>query len=495
MLSEYRQRFGDLQAELNRENYLVHSGRPASRTPASLLREAGDLFDQVDALRRALEEIAPHRTTERAAIGRLIAFAAEGRMALRALEVTEEIARYEACARLQWEGGELSLAEAAGRLAVEAEAVRRRDLYARRADLIRGADDLRAERLLRWREAAQSLGFDSLTVMRRQLRGVEIETLANQAERLLAKTERGYVAALASLLPRESGVSMDDAVVADLPFLHRYTRFDHFFSGDRLLARYRDLFAGFGFQTDQQTNLELDFAERPGRDSHAFCAPIRIPGEVKLVFSVRGGQANARAFLREAGRAQHAAWTSPALHPEFRFGGGAVPLAWGMLLEMLPLDPRWLMNTCGFVENAAFRHALAVFRLLAVRQSAVVLLHECEMHAGAANPQFAARMTDALHVRFDETDRLRCLDDPFHSADFLRAAAFESQLRDHLKTRFGQRWWAMSKAGEMLIDLWNTGNRYSIEELAALIGLGEPDFDWLAAELLDAIEPIEPIST
>jgi hypothetical protein len=97
-------------------------------------------------------------------------------------------------------------------------------------------------------------------------------------------------------------------------------------------------------------------------------------------------------------------------------------------------------------------------------------------------------MTDAARVRFDGTERLRSLDDAFHSADFLRAAAFESQMREYLKTRFGERWWASHKAGETLIDIWNTGRRYTLEELASMIGMGALDFDWLASESLESME-------
>ena len=57
-----------------------------------------------------------------------------------------------------------------------------------------------------------------------------------------------------------------------------------------------------------------------------------------------------------------------------------------------------------------------------------------------------------------------------------------------MKTRFGARWWASLKAGETLIDLWNTGRRHTDEELAAMIGLGELDFDWLASETLESME-------
>ena len=150
------------------------------------------------------------------------------------------------------------------------------------------------------------------------------------------------------------------------------------------------------------------------------------------------------------------------------------------------------MTTFGFVENMEFRRALAVFRLIRLRQRAALLDYEIEFHSGGpasgAGARYAELMTDAARVRFDGTERLRSLDDAFHSADFLRASAFEAQMREYLKTHFGLRWWASRKAGETLIDLWNTGRRYTVEELASMIGLGALDFDWLASELLELLE-------
>lgn len=498
MLSEYRQHFGELHAELHRDDFLFRSGRKPRRETASILREYSDLFQKADELRQAHEETSTHRVTERASIRRLIAFALEGRVASRARELANETEQYELHARLDWDERKLAISEANDLLASETDAARRRDLFARRADLIRGANDLRAERLERMQDAARAIGFDSLLVMRRELRGPElrsmdVEKLAEMAGNLLSKTESRYVSSLASLLHRELGISLDDATEADLPLFLRFTRFDQFFPRERMPGIYRDLFAELGFRTENQSNVELDSAARPHKQPQAFCAPVRVPDEVKLVFTARGGQANYREFLREAGHAQHAAWTSRNLYPEFRVGGDkAVQQAWGMLLENLPLDPHWLMSTFGFVENAAFRHALAVFQLMAVRQAAAQVIYESEFYAGRlagnAGARFAELMTDAARVRFDETEHLRVLDESFQAADFLRASAFEAQMREYLKTKFGQHWWATRKAGEMLIDLWNTGQQYSVEELAAMIGLGELDFDWLAAELLGQVE-------
>ncbi len=329
--------------------------------------------------------------------------------------------------------------------------------------------------------------------MLRELRGLDYEGLAERARGILSKTESGYVNALAHLLARETGVSRDDATQADLGFLQRFTRFDHFFPRERMLGVYRELFAALGFNSEKQSNLAIDSDLRPGKQPQAFCSPIRVPDEIKLSVNLTGGQANYRELLREAGCAQLYAWTSSNIYPEFRLGGDRAAVeAWGLLFENLALDERWLMATFGFVENREFRRALTVSRLIRLRQRAALLDYEIEFHSGGlasgAGTRYAELMTDSARVRFDGTERLRSLDDAFYSADFLRASAFESQMREYLKTRFGVRWWASRKAGETLIDMWNTGRRYTVEELASMIGLGALDFDWLASESLESLE-------
>src|SRR5262245_6300674 len=495
MLSEYRQRFGDFHTELHREDYLFRSGHKHSREVARIRREHSDLFKSsaIAELRAKLEETPEHRETERASVKRLIAFAVEGALSTRAQEVSDEIENYESDAFVDWQGRRAPFRASASLLADEKDFARRRDLFARRAGVIEAVQDLRAERLEKLRDGARELGYENRLAMRRELRGLDYDRLAELGRAILSKTEGGYVNALASLLPRETGVSIDDATQADLGFLQNFTRFDHFFPRERMPGVYRELFAALGFSSEKQSNLAIDSEPRPGKQPRAFCSPIRVPDEIKLSVNLTGGQANYRELLREAGRAQLYAWTSRNLYPEFRLGGDrAVVEAWGLLFENLALDERWLMTTFGFVENREFRRALAVFRLLRLRQRAALLDYEVEFHSGGmasgARPRYVELLTDAARVRFDGTERLRSLDDAFHSADFLRASAFEAQMREYLKTHFGVRWWASRKAGETLIDVWNTGRRHTVEELATMIGLGALDFDWLASESLESME-------
>jgi hypothetical protein len=494
MLSEYRQRFSDFHTRLYREEFLFRAGRKEKREMAHIRSEYSDLFDSavISDLRAKLEETSRFLETEAVSIRRLIAFATEGNLNLRARELFDEIERHESTARIDWQGTEIGFHQSAELMANEADAARRRDLFARRADVINAVQDLRAEASEKMREGVQELGFENYLAMRRELRGVDFEKLSMQSDLLLSKTESRYMSALASLLPREAEVSIDDATQADLDYLRRFTRFDHFFPRERMMGVYRELFAALGFNTDRQSNLQIVSTPRQ-QQPQALCMPIRIPDEVKLLVNLIGGQANYRDLLREAGHAQLFAWTSRSIYPEFRIGGDrAVQEAWGLLFENLMLDEHWLAGTFGFIESAQLRRALALFRLMDVRRYAALLKYETDFNAGRlagnAGARYAELMTDAVRVRYDDTDHLRDLDDAFYSGGFLRGCPFESQMREYLKTRFGRRWWASCKAGEMLIDLWNTGQRYTVEELSGMIGFGELDFDWLAEELQSQIE-------
>jgi hypothetical protein len=444
MLSEYRQRFVDYQTELNRENFLFHSGRKKRWGGVQIFREYSDLFrlQVVDELRALLEET--HTKTDADSIKRLIAFTREGNVLAKVHEIDAQI-----------------------------EA---------------GDEDLRAERFDILHEAARSLGYDNYLAFRREIRELDYQSLAAKAMTLLSQTEEAAASAIKQFFAREFDIPVERATLAELAYLKNFTRFDHFFPPEQMLRIYRDLFAGLGFNTDRQANIEIDVEPRPRKEERSFSYPIRIPEEIKITTATTGGQRNTRGFLRAAGQAQNYAWTSRKLKYEFRIGGDrAVVESWGMLLDNLMLDRDWLLRSSGFTESREFRQVIGLRQLLSVRRYAAKLNYEVEYHSGDlknnAGQRYAELLTGATGVRIAESGYLRDLGDSLYPADFLRAGAFESQLREYLKTKFGTHWWASAKAGEMLIDLWNTGQRYQLDELASMIGLGELDFDWLATEL------------
>ncbi len=488
-LTEHRHRFGEFHAQRNRDHDRFFSGQQAQPETGFLYSEFSDLFSRttIRALRHELEDCS--RIDDRAAIKLLLADASHEHITARVRELTEEIRAHESQASIVWEGETTGFLSAAALLKREPNPAKRHDLAARRAEVTKDMQDLRAERLEKLHAAALDFGAENYLTFYAELRDIPYEKLSAQLQPFLANTESRYVAALSPLLAREANVTLDEATSADLSYFQQLTRFERFFPAWQIQHAYRETYSGLGIFTYQQNNIVIDDQPRPRKSAQSFHFPIRVPDEIHVICTLTDGARSYASFLHETGHAQQYAWTSRNLYPEFQFSGdGAVREAFALLFEGLLHDEHWLSDLLKYYESQEFRHVLAAQKLLRLRRYTAKLTYEIELHAGqlasTAGARYSELLTDAVRVRYDETDHLRDVEDGFTCANYLRAAAFESQLREQLKTKFGSRWWTSRKAGDYLIDLWNTGGRYQIEELAKMIDLGELSFDWLAEESL-----------
>ena len=490
-LTEHRQRFCEFNSQLNREQYLFHSGQKETPETKYLYSEFNDLFSAITitTLQKELAATSPARETDQAAIKLLLANARHEKIQAQVRDLDEEINDYEAHATIIYEGEPLSFHAASAKLKHEPDPKKRHELSARRAEIIKGAQDLHAERLEKLHTAASDSGSENYLALYQESRGVDYNKLAAQMQQFLSFTESKYVAVFSAHLLQSAHISMDEATQADLGYMQQLKKFAPHFPAWQLLPAYRETFSGLGISTYKQTNIVFDDQSRVRKNSEAAHFPLLVPDEIQIVFTPADGQRKFQALLHEAGYAQQFAWTSRHLFPEFQFtGDGATREAFALLFAALVGDERWLADTLHFHESRDFRHALAVQKLLHVRRYAAKLSYEVELHAGklatTAGARYAELLTDAVRVKYDDTEHLRNVSEAFYSADFLRASAFEAQLREQLKTKYGSRWWTMRKAGETLIDLWNTGGRYKVEELAKMIDLGDLSYDWLAEECL-----------
>ncbi len=190
-----------------------------------------------------------------------------------------------------------------------------------------------------------------------------------------------------------------------------------------------------------------------------FCAALQVPDEIKLVLNPQEDWADVGLLLGSAGRVQQFAWTSRNLPPELRlYGDRSIQYGWAFVFSSLAFTREWLEETYGFAENAAIRRVAAVNELIDARQDAEGAMHE---------------------------------DSKYRSAESMRGRAFATQMLEQLRSQFGSRWWRSRKAGDMLIDLWNTGYRYTADELASMAGLGELSFEWLASQMLKVVREVK----
>jgi len=495
MLTHYRSEFADFNIKLTRELYLFNSGQKERYEVADIYDRYSDLFNReaIEELRRELQNVPEYFESERRAIKHLITFAIENFIESKINHLTEEILEHEAKSSIAWDGESVEFHRSAALLANEPDKIRRRRLYDLRAKIINETDDLRGERLAKMHELASELGFDGYTAMCRDIYNVDYERLAEQVKPLLAKTEDLYVEQLSRNLPADAHVSLEEAERADMPYFLRSVRFDRMFPESRLILVYRETMHGLGIKTYKQTNIEIDDEARPRKNPRAFCAPIVIPDEVKLVINPIGGQDDYQALLHEAGHAQHFGWTAPDLKPDYKYAGDrALSEMYAFLFQYLLSDHLWLREMLGFDRTDDFIRTLLLHKLLILRRYVAKLNYEVKLHSGAiyseAGQLYADLLTEATRFRHGSDQYLSDIDDGFYSGDYLRAWILEVQLRDWLKTKYGRSWWRSRKAGDLLIQIWQTGNRYTADEIASQAGFGPLSLDSIIEEFGEGLK-------
>ncbi|MFZ4627927.1 MAG: hypothetical protein ACOYNR_06315 [Blastocatellia bacterium] len=443
MISDYRERWSQYQTAVWEDRWRASQGKGGG--DEWIFREYSDLFTRAasEEIRLLHEETPQSQTTERQRLARLRAFSTEGRIWHRQVDLTQELER--AFAAGSGEG-----------------------------------EDLARERLVRLTEMARAEGSTDYADLRQTLRGIDYPTIAPAAERLLESLHR----ILRDLPEKGWWESGQHLAPMEGPLLRGWGR----------LERYRDVMSGIGVRTWQQPGLTFTpqlAAKQERWEEKIDCYPIRVPEEIRVELPEEDGATREQLFWRSVGVAQSYAWTSPQLALEFQhvtpWGDRALELAWAGLFESLVRDRHWLTEMGRVVDSCALRRSLFKQRLLRLRFAAAWFLFSYAALVGRSPGRELDAYLEATGRAFSvDQPRPGCLREvslTLVPADLLRAAAFEASLRDRLRSAYGFRWWTSRRAGDLLIDLWNTGQRYSIEEMASLIGLGTIDLAWAFDEL------------
>ena len=140
-----------------------------------------------------------------------------------------------------------------------------------------------------------------------------------------------------------------------------------------------------------------------------------------------------------------------------------------MLLEHLTIDPVWLERRLDFPRPREFSAEGATQLLWVLRRYCAKLIYELEFHTEpdvtAMRRRYVELLGDALKVEPSDTDYLADIDDGFYASQYLRAWAFEAQLRAYLREKFGNAWFTRKDAGSLLRELWSEGQKPTADEL------------------------------
>jgi hypothetical protein len=451
-------------AELDEESYLHFAGHKETYELAPIYERHERLTQLDTALALGASVDGDRRRRE------LWKFACAGYLGNFVSEEAQRVAELEATLTATVDGEEIPFRMLKPRLMNEEDRDVRERVEAARNELTEqhlNALELQAAEVVQ--RETRRLGAESYADLYRSF-GLPLDDLAEQCRRLLADTEDLWVKTGERFFRSRIGLGLGEVTRWDVGRAWRGVEWDTAFPAAGMLPALEVTLADFGIDLHAQPNVELDLEERPNKDPRAFCSPIEIPGRVILVMKPQGGPDDWRALFHEAGHTEHFAHTDASLSPEERrLGDNAVTEGWAMLLEYLTTDPTWLERQLAFPRPYEFAAEGAATLLWIVRRYSAKLLYELEFHAAddltALRPRYVELLADATKVEPAAADYLGDIDPGFYASEYLRAWAFEAQLRAYLRERFGNAWFSRRDAGSLLRELWAEGQRPTADEL------------------------------
>ena len=479
-LAAYGEQLDRFLEQVNEAQYRQLAGLEDGMGLEAIYAEHGGLFDK-----RAIESLrtlADGDGEEPAQARALLAFAVEEHLSSRVAELTEAIAVAESQAVVVWRGARIAYRDVWNRATDIAHRAERNALAASHYEALEAMNPLRWERLLRMVELARQLGYADVPDMVSRTAGFAPEELAAEERAFLVDSETVYFAALRRNLA-EIDIEQGDASRVDLARILRASGWDAWFPGRGMLPALRRTLAGMGIDLDSQAAIGLDVERRERKSPRAFCATLRVPGDVRLVMQPRGGWEDYAALLHEAGHAEHFAHVSADLPIAFRrLGDASLTEGYAGLFELLLGEPAWLMEHAGMpeAEAIAFADFNAFWQLSRARLLAARLIYELYLHREPdvilAREQFAGMMSHTLGVITPPEEYLVQTDDNLRVARYARAVMVEGALAAWLRASYGEAWWRSAEAGDALRRSWSRGQQWNAQDVVA--HLGYDHLDW-----------------
>jgi hypothetical protein len=485
-LDRYRERADRFLSALDEEVYLHYSGLKSELDLETIYERFGGLttLEQARAIGAAVDGGGRMRELWR--------FACEGYLGSLTRSEDQRVSRLEAALEARLDGERIPFRMLRPEMANSDDRERRHRLEQARSELVASElNPVLLEARERLGEAVHGLGSKSMLDLYLRF-GYPLDDLAAQCRAFLDQTERLYERELEGLLRSSLGLGLAEVARWDVPRLMRGNRWDADFPAGRMLAALKATLAGLGIDLREQRNVEIDVEPRPSKSPRAFCAAIEIPDRIVLVIKPIGGPDDWRALFHEAGHTEHFAFTSAELPFEWRrLGDNAVSEGWAFLLEHLIANPDWLERLLAEAEICELAREEAVQTLYFVRRYCAKLLYELELQgdgdASGLPERYVQLLGAATLIEPSASDYLTDVDEGFYCSSYLRAWAFEAQMRSFLRERFGRRWFGRREAGALLRELWSEGQRLSTDELLRQLGGSPPELGALAEELDQAL--------
>ncbi len=355
--------------------------------------------------------------------------------------------------------------------------------------------------LQRWQEALlaelPALGGQSWSAYWSTWLGYPVDAAPELARQVLDATADTYHATLKAFFDQLE-LPVDDAWTADADWAFRAPRFDLSFPTRTLMQTLTRGLRDLSVDLTAQPGLRLDLDQRPGKLADVACVALDVPNEVGVSYRPIGGYLDYERLLRGIGQAQHLLHTDRTLPFASRWlGDPSTTLGYGVLLEGLLREPRWLESNVDLPAPYDFLVIAHLGWMHRVRRAAAGTLYDRALWSpdGATAGDHADTLGAALRLRAFPEERLLplldCVWQPLQADAELRAEVFAAQLRRYLRTEYDEEWFRSPRAARFIREeLWRPGRRHSADELLRFMGYAGFDPRILCSEIVEVLKPV-----
>jgi hypothetical protein len=333
-------------------------------------------------------------------------------------------------------------------------------------------------------------GFKNTVDFVEEMGDIDLEVFLEALDEFADKTCDVFRDALKFQLEKRVNIGIEESATHDISYIMRGKWFDDVFPADELLPIVRKWSDTWGFDITAGGNIEFDTEDRPKKYPRAFCSPVVVPSDVKLVIKPTGGITDYSAFMHELGHACHFGYTSAELEVVYkRLGDNSVTEGFAFLFEHLLMNRIWLdrftdiQNIDDYMRFVYFNYLFMLRRYIAKLRYELVFFSDDKIETRRdiyKDTLEKYTLVETPSVRF-----LTDIDDNFYVARYLRAWFFEAQLQDYLKNEYDEDWFINPEAQSFLKNLYSLGQKFTADELLQDMGYDGLDTSYLEKQIIN----------
>jgi hypothetical protein len=479
-LEKIRQDLENFSVEMQREWYLNWSGQKDDLRLSDIYEKYSHLFTK--------EKIMAIKSLRKEAVGEekrrlmyLQSFLVSGYLGMIVKELTDKAETIQSLEKIKVNGEEIPYRFVAIKIANESQRSKRAKIYKARNKVINDKiNPILEKRMEKLHASAKDLDYENYLALYRDIKGIDFKSLEGLLQKFNSETESIYVDRMTQILKEKVKVKLEEAEKHDIAFLFRAKEFDKYFKKEKIVETFQKTLAGMGIPLEKQKNIEIDKEERLKKSPRAFCSPIKVPDEIKLVIMPVGGHDDYAALFHEGGHTEHYAFVNRNLAVEYkRLGDNSVTESFAFLFEYLTQNEEWLRQYISPKITEKYLEFATLYTLFFVRSYGAKLSYENKLHMSPTlkrmKETYKKIMEKVLKFKHPQSHYLITVDDALYCAQYLQAWIFEAQLRNKLEEKFGKEWFNNPETGKFLKELWFHGQKFNVVELAQQLGFSGLD--------------------